>query len=173
MKVILYMAMSINGYIATEDGNEDFLSHENWDTFCKLAPECGAFIVGRKTYEAVQSWTEGYTYDDVDAIRIVVSRNKSYEIGSSYLLATSPENALDICKQKGLNEVILTGGSSLNSEFMRRNLVDEIIVNIEPFVLGKGIKIFADNDWETELELINIKELPSKIVQLCYKVKKN
>ena len=37
MKVILYMAMSLNGYIARENGDEDFLSHENWNTFCELA----------------------------------------------------------------------------------------------------------------------------------------
>jgi len=56
MKVILFMAMSVNGCIARKNGDEDFLSHKNWEAFCNLAKECGCFIVGRKTFEAVQKW---------------------------------------------------------------------------------------------------------------------
>jgi dihydrofolate reductase len=53
MKVILTMAVSANGIIATKDGSEDFLSHDNWIQFVKLANKIGCFIWGRKTYEAV------------------------------------------------------------------------------------------------------------------------
>lgn len=51
------MAMSVNGFIATEKGDEDFLSQENWGKFRQLAEEFGNFVVGRKTYEAVKAWT--------------------------------------------------------------------------------------------------------------------
>ena len=53
------MATSINGMIARENGDEDFLSHDNWISFKKLAEEIGFFIIGRKTYEVVQKWQGG------------------------------------------------------------------------------------------------------------------
>ena len=54
MKTTLFMAMSLNGIIAKEDGNEDFLSHKNWETFSELVNTFGNFVVGRKTHEAVK-----------------------------------------------------------------------------------------------------------------------
>ena len=51
MKVILYIAQTINGVIARENYDEDFLSDINWKVFVKLTEKIGCFIVGRKTYE--------------------------------------------------------------------------------------------------------------------------
>ena len=51
MKVILSMAMSVNGIIADEDGSEDFLSHDNWIAFTKLANKIGSYIFVKKMRE--------------------------------------------------------------------------------------------------------------------------
>jgi hypothetical protein len=56
MKIILTMAASANGIIATKTGSEDFLSHDNWIQFANLAKKVGCFMWGRKTYKAVMKW---------------------------------------------------------------------------------------------------------------------
>src|SRR3989344_6870110 len=121
MKTTLYMAMSANGIVATETGDEEFLSHENWEKFCGLAREFRNFVVGRKTYEAVKKWDGGYNFDDLVGVeKVIVSQEKNFKLDSGYTLANSPEDALAKLSQKGFQKVLITGGAKLN-------LLDEII----------------------------------------------
>ncbi|MCX6815936.1 MAG: dihydrofolate reductase family protein [Candidatus Aenigmarchaeota archaeon] len=171
MKVILFMSMSVNGIIAREDGSEDFLSDENWKVFCKLAKQMGCFVIGRKTYETVMRLYKNYNFDDVKAKKIVVSTSSNFS-PAGYTVAKSPKDAIKKAKNVGFKQILLTGGSRLNSSFLKENLVDEIILNIEPAILGKGIKLFAEDAFERRLSLIKTTKLKSGIVQLHYKVKK-
>lgn len=168
MKVILYMAMSLNGYIAKENGSEDFISHANWEKFCSLAQEHGNFIVGRKTYEIVKSWNEDFGFDDLKGIKkVIISRDLNYKLDEGYILATSPKEAL--AKLQGFESVLVTGGSTINTAFIQENLLDEIILNVEPTLVGKGIPLFAQNDFSKNLQFISAKE-SNGIVTLHYRV---
>jgi riboflavin biosynthesis pyrimidine reductase len=71
-----------------------------------------------------------------------------------------------------MKSVLLTGGGKLNSSFLRNNLVDEILLNINPVLLGKGIKIFSEDQFEKNLKLVAVKKLSSSIVQLHYKLQR-
>ena len=165
------MAISLNGYIAQENGDEDFLSHENWEKFCSLARECKNFVVGRKTYETVKNWNEGFGFDNLKGVeKIIISENKNYKLDESYTLAFSPEDALS--KLNKFDSVLVTGGSTINTAFIKSNLIDEIILNIEPAILGKGIPLFAQDDFEKRLELISSEQSESGILTLKYKIKK-
>ena len=105
MKTTLYMAMSANGIIATETGDEEFLSHENWEKFCELARELGNFVVGRKTYEAVKKWNGGYNFDDLIGIeKIIISQDQNFKLDEGYTLASSPQDALAKLSQKDLKK---------------------------------------------------------------------
>ena len=173
MKTTLYMAISANGIIATETGDEEFLSHENWEKFCELAREFGNFVVGRKTYEAVKKWDGGYNFDDlVDVEKVVISQDKNFKLDKGYTLANSPEDALAKLSQKGFQKVLITGGANINSAFAKLNLLDEIIFNIEPVMVGKGIPVFAPEDFELKLKLISTEKLASGVSTLRYSVLK-
>lgn len=168
MKVTLYMAMSLNGYIAEENGSEDFLSHANWEKFCSLAQEYGNFIVGRKTYEAVKNWNEGFNFDDLKGIKkVIISQDSNYKLDDGYILASSPKDAL--AKLQGFESVLVTGGSTINSAFMQENLLDELILNIESTLIGKGVPLFAQNDFSKNLKFVSSDE-SNNIVTLHYKV---
>src|SRR3989344_3298375 len=173
MKVILYMAMAANGIIATESGGEDFLSHENWKKLSELVEEFGNFVIGRKTYEAVKNWNEEYSFDDfVDAEKIVISQDKNFKLDEGYTLANSPEDALAELSQKGFEKVLVSGGANVNSAFAKENLLDEIILNVEPAIIGKGIPVFVPNDFELKLHLVSAEKSASGIVTLRYNVLK-
>ncbi|EKD58905.1 MAG: Bifunctional deaminase-reductase protein [uncultured bacterium] len=174
MKTILFMATSVNGYVARENGQEDFISHESWESFCNLAKECGCFVIGRKTYEVVKSWNdETYNFDSIIGVqKVIVSANSEFTTDEDYIIANSPNDAVEKLSGKGFEKMLVVGGATNNSSFMRAGLVDEIVLSVEPFVLGSGIPIFSKEDFGYSLELIDIKQKENGLVQLHYKVKK-
>ncbi len=173
MKVILSMAVSANGIIATKEGNEDFLSHGNWIRFVKLVNKVGCFIWGRKTYEAVIKWEGDYLNDLNDAKKIIISHH-DLKLKEGFILAHSPKEALHRLESEGFKEVILSGGASNNSEFAKRGLIDEVIINIEPYILGSGIPLFSPQEFEFRMKLLSTKQLKKDITRLHFKViKKN
>jgi len=171
MKVVLYMAMTANGIIARKNYEEDFLSDKNWHVFRNLAQKAGCLVVGRKTYDIVKKKYKKYSFEDIKAKKMVVSRNPKFR-PQGYIVSRSPKDAINKAKKQGVKTLILTGGGNLNASFMKSNLVDEIILNIEPAVLGKGIPVFAEDNFEARLNLISTKKLKSGIVQLHYNVRK-
>ena len=171
MKVVMYMAMTANGIIARENGREDFLSDLNWKVFCNLARKKGCFVVGRKTYEIVRKLYKNYNFDDVKAERIIITSKKNFQ-PKGYLIANSPKNAIKKASSAGFKELLLSGGGKLNNSFIKSSLVDEIILNVEPVLLGKGVKLFGEDNFEKTLSLIRVKKLSKGIVQLHYKVRK-
>lgn len=172
MKVILTMAISANGIIATKSGSEDFLSHDNWLQFVKLAKGVGCFIWGRKTYEAVLKWEGDYLKELRGVKKIVISRSE-IELIDGFELAKSPEEALKKFENYGFKEALITGGSTINSAFAKAGLIDEVIFDVNPSILGDGIPVFAPEDFELALELNGVEKVGSNLVELHYKVKKD
>ncbi len=167
------MAISANGMIATETGDEDFLSHENWEKFCELAREFGNFVVGRKTYEAVKKWNDGYNFDDLIGVeKVIISQDQNFKLDKDYVLANSPKDALAKLSEKGFEKTLVTGGSNINSSFAKANLLDEVILNIEPVFIGKGISLFAQQDFELKLKLVSSNQSEKGIITLTYSVHK-
>ena len=171
MKVVLTMAISANGIIATKEGSEDFLSHDNWIQFVKLAHKIGCFIWGRKTYDAVSKWKGGYLNDLKDVKKIIISRSP-LQLMEGFTLANSPEEALKILDSDGFKEAVVTGGSIINSEFAKRGLIDEVIFDINPSILGEGIPVFTPQNFEMKLELIHIERVSKDLIEVRYKVRK-
>lgn len=168
------MAMSVNGIIATETDDEEFLSYESWERFCELAREFRNFIIGRKTYETVKKWDYGYNFDDLAGVeKVVISQDKNFQLEEGYILANSPQDALTKLSKKGFEKVLVTGGASINSAFVKANLLDEIILNIEPVFVGKGISLFAPQDFETKAKLISMDKSTSGIIILKYTILKH
>lgn len=171
MKVVLYMAQSLNGIIARKDNQEDFLTNENWQMLCKLVREHKALIWGRKTYELVREWGEEYFPAEMKrATKVIISRQKDIQLDKGYVSASSPEEALELLKRKGLKSVVLTGGSTINSLFVRKKLIDEVIINIEPVLVGEGIPLVAETNVDLRLKLKGSTRLSQDIVQLSYLV---
>lgn len=72
--------------------------------------------------------------------------------------------------EQGFETIMVCGGGGLNTSFMKENLIDEIYLDIEPIIFGKGIKLFEDSNFEAKLKLLGVKKLSSNEIQLHYKV---
>lgn len=168
MKVILYMAITVNGYIATCDDDTSWISLEEWNIYSELSQKIGNIIVGHRTYDI---FTKQPEFQELAKAKFVVVSNQNVKtISKLHSVAKSPKEALDIFKDE--EEVIVAGGGNLNSSFMKEGLVDEIYLDVEPLVLGKGIQVFKPEDFEYELELLELKQITKNLIQLHYKVKK-
>jgi len=171
MKVILTMAISANGIIATKTGSEDFLSHDNWLRFVKLAKKVGCFIWGRKTYEAVIKWEGDYLKELEGVKKLIISRSR-LKLINGFESANSPEEALSKLAESGFKEVIITGGSTINSSFAKAGLIDEVIFDVNPSILGEGIPVFTPDNFELSMDLVGVEKIGNNLVEIHYKVKK-
>lgn len=111
-KTILYMAVTINGYIAKEN-NETPWSKEEWSSFSNFIKDKKNIIIGRNTYNLMKEEDE---FDKIgNPMVVVVSKNKVLD--ENIITVRSPKEAVDVLKEKGFNEFVVAGGGQLNSSF--------------------------------------------------------
>ena len=168
MKVILYMAISANGMIAKSDDDTSWISKEEWDSYSLAVRTAGCLIVGSRTYQILTKQPEFLEFKDIKLV--AVSQENFSTLSPNHLVARSPKEALELLKD--FKEVVVAGGGILNASFMAENLVDEIYLDVEPIVFGKGIRLFAEKDFELKLKLIETKKISGDEIQLHYKVLK-
>src|SRR4030042_3481305 len=101
MEVILWMTMALNGIIARENNEEDFISHDSWLSWLSFIRQYGCVIWGRKTYEIVETWDKQYLDDLKGLYSVVVSANTNFKTNPNFELASSPQNAITKLKAKG------------------------------------------------------------------------
>ncbi len=168
MKTILYLAMTANGMIARDNDATDWVSPTEWKSFSSMIQKAGNMIIGRRTYEVMVRNKE---FSNLRKVKVVVV-SQTLKTNGKMTAVKSPPEALSFLRQEGFSQALVCGGGKLNSSFMKANLVDEIYLDIEPVLLGKGIKLFADAEFDAKLQLMGIKKLSKDEVQLQYRVKK-
>jgi len=165
--------MSANGLIARPDGNEDFLSDDHWQDLTKLVETYGNMIVGSATYKTVKSWQDpNINFDRFNqATKIVLSKDPNMIVDPGYIVATSPQEALDLVQKHEHSHALLTGGPSVNSAFLEKNLINEYVINIEPVLVGEGKNMFTPTDTTTHLAFVSATKKEHGIVQCIFKTK--
>lgn len=171
MKVTLYMATTVNGFIAKENDDTTWVTETEWESFSGMIKKHGNMIIGRRTYEIMLKNDE-FNRSKLNEIKTVVLTSESIKINNPKFVsvAKSPQQALNLLRE--FKTIMVCGGGGLNASFMKENLVDEIYLDIEPIIFGKGIQLFADADFQVKLELIDTKQLSPNELQVHYRVLK-
>ncbi len=169
MKVILYMATTLNGMIAKLDDDTSWISGAEWDQYSKIVRSAGHLIVGHRTYDILTKQPEFVEFKNV---KVVVVATKEVDlVDDSHKIATSPEAALNLCE--GAKEVVVAGGGILNAAFLEKRLVNEIYIDIEPIILGRGLPLFNGSDFVANLRLIDSQKIADNEIQLHFEVEKD
>ncbi len=163
MKVTMYMAMTVNGMIAKTNGNTNWTNAE-WKQYTSAIKKSDALVIGRKTYEIMKRTNEFRKIGN--PLIVIVSKS-----GKGKNFVKSPKQSLRFLKSKKCKSIIVGGGSKLNSSFMKENLIDEIILDVEPLILGNGIHLF-NKSFEKKLKLMKVRKFSKNEIQLHYKVLK-
>ncbi|HSW66248.1 MAG TPA: dihydrofolate reductase family protein [Bacillota bacterium] len=158
-QVVLYMAQSADGYIAGEH-DETPWSDEEWAVFQEFVRSCDVCLVGRRTYEIMKA---GGEFLD-DARYVVVSSDPDY---SADYPVVSIASSADVPAGAKIGVI---GGGELNGCIARLGLIDEVILDIEPVILGAGLKLFGDKPVDLNLELTQTKRIGPSTLQLHYRV---
>lgn len=170
-KVILYIASSIDGYIAKPNDNLDFLSiveQEGQDYgYAEFIKTVDAVIVGRKTYDKVIAMGFDFPHADKDAY--IITRKPRPTIGSVKFYTGNLKSLVTKLKSKNGKNIFCDGGAEIVNELLKHNLIDEFIISLIPILLGNGTKLFKDNRPEQELELVSTKQFDKGLIQLHYK----
>lgn len=169
MKTILSMAMTVNGKIAKPDGDSDFTSKEDGKLFLSMCRKAGNAIIGKNTYMYIQS--KGYQQKNI--LTVVLTRNAALLVKKSpntIFTDKPPKDILTLLEEKGYKEALVAGDGILNTAFFKEGLIDEMYIDIEPLILGRGIPLFADGDFAPRLKLLGVKTLTNhQTIQLHYK----
>ena len=120
MKVILYMAMTVNGMIARENDDTNFISKEEWDSYSAAVRKAGNLVIGHRTYNILTKQPEFKEFEKVKLV--IVSRKKFETLASNHIISKSPKNSLKLLK--GFGTIVVAGGGILNTSFMKAGLVD-------------------------------------------------
>jgi len=171
MKVILDMVISPNGFIARENGDEDWLPSDDWDDFTGEAKNYNNIVMGRETYEQVTAKYEDENFDNVQVDhKVIVTRRKDFAAPAGYTVVHSPAEAISHLEKAGVKILFLIGGGKLNGAFAKLGLINQVQLTITPYIIGKGRPFLAFDDFEFGMTLLDIKRLSLGRVRLVYKV---
>lgn len=169
-KVILYIAMSLDGFIAKSDDNIDFLSvvdQEGEDYgYMKFIETVDTVILGRRTYEKVLSMGYDLPYGDRNVF--VLTRNPKPETNKITFYSGNLSNLISGLKKKEGKNIYCDGGAETVYRLLQDNLIDELIVSIIPVLLGDGIRLFKEGFPEQKLQFVQAKSFEKGLVQLHY-----
>lgn len=158
--------MTIDGKIALNSNHfAGWTSHEDKKYFARISREIGVIVMGDKTFNTFP----GPLKDRLNVV-FTLEENPKEQEWVKYV-SGDPKKVLDELEEMGYKSVLLGGGAFINSMFLENNLIDEIIITIEPKIFGSGLSLFSKEQM-VDLELISHELLSENVIALRYKVKK-
>ena len=163
-KIKLFIASSLDGYIAREDGNIDWLPQSGNSGYDEFYKTIDTVIMGRKTYEQILTFGK-YPYEGQKSY--VFTKNTEIKKDGTIEFVFETEKLVKELLSSSGKDVWLVGGADLISTFLNFDLIDEIILSIIPIVLGKGIPLFKNIQKEIKFELVKTTQY-NELVELYY-----
>jgi dihydrofolate reductase len=173
----VFIATSLDGYIADKNGGIDWLysvpNPNNDDMgYVKFTHGIDALVMGRTTFETVLGFDVDWPYSKP----VFVLSNTLTEIPVShkekaFLVKGTLTKILDQIHEKGFNRLYIDGGTTIRN-FLKEDLIDEMVLTTIPILLGSGSSLFSDLPDELKFELIGTKTYLNQITQNHYKRKK-
>ncbi|MEM3781627.1 MAG: dihydrofolate reductase [Candidatus Micrarchaeaceae archaeon] len=164
----MYAAITPNGMIAKSGDRLDFITSTEWQGILKKAYDTGNCIMGRRAYEALLRKGK-FPYN---CLNVVMTKKKIKNKWGGKVIFTgkSPRQVLKMLEQKGFGEALIMGGGHVNASFMKQGLVDELILDVEPRLVTKGIRLFEGKDFERRLRLVNARQVSPEEARLIFRL---
>lgn len=170
-KIVLYIAVSLDGYIATKEHKLDWLFSAEGDGdngYSKFYETVDTVLMGRVTYDWIMEHEKSnFPYSGKECYVFTTEER----MNNDYVKFINPDINIFMKELVNINgkNIWLVGGGNLINSFINENLVDEIIITIFPILLGNGINLFNETEHQTKLLLKNINRY-NQIVELQYTV---
>lgn len=168
-QVKLFIATSLDGYIASPDGSFDWLFHDADYGYDKFMDTIDTVVMGRKTYETSLDFEE-FPYEGLDTY--VFSRAPAVERDAHATYIKDPAAFIKELTAKKGKDIWLVGGGEIATLFLEHGLVDQVVMSIHPLVLGGGIPLFRAMPKTVKLQFESAKPYPSGLLQVTYSLPK-
>lgn len=174
-KISLFIAMSLDGYIAKPDDDLSFLKlveKEGEDYgYARFTNTIDTLIIGRRTYDYVLKEIGPYHYDNGERDVYVITRNPRPDTGRTIFYTGNLSDLVKRLKSENGKNIYCDGGAEVINELLRHSLVDEFVISVIPVLLGGGIRLFQDGIPEQTLEFVTAKTCDTGLMQLHYRIK--
>lgn len=173
----VFIATSLDGYIADKNGGIDWLEAipelNSIDTgYAAFTAQIDALVMGRITFETVCSFDIDWPYKKpVFVLSTTMTEIPEKLSGKVHLVKGTLSEVLQEIHQQGYPRLYVDGGTLIQS-FLREDLIDEMIITIIPVLLGAGIPLFSELPKRLNFECIKSKLFLDKVVQNHFKRKR-
>ena len=175
MKATVYIATSIDGFIARKDGSVDWLpagentSGEDYG-YQDFINSVDALVMGRNTYEMVHSFGE-WPYGNKS---VVVLSSQALDIPEHIAetvtaMSGSPGEVIQKLAEKGYEHLYIDGGKTIQA-FLRAGLIQTLIITKIPILIGSGIPLFGTLPHDIKLRHLETLQFDSGLVQSKYEI---
>jgi dihydrofolate reductase len=172
-KTILYIATSLDGFVAGKNDDISWLfSYNDVDYgFDEFFSNIGAIIQGRRSYEIERQhgWKTPHPVPTFVLSHHDIPEKKTPKRSDDVVFAN--EDIAEVLKEaKKLTEkhIWIEGGANVAQQFLKRELIDEIVLSFVPVILGDGVRLFDNIEKQIDLSLIDVKRFDKGLVQLIY-----
>lgn len=171
-KIVLYIAMSLDGYIADKSGGVSWLGGdgsepENYGSYPEFID---TVILGYKTYHQIvtELSPDRWPYEGMQSY--VMTHREEKDQDEVHFINTALIDLLTKLKQQNGKAIWLCGGADIIDQALKAGIVDELTISILPTLLGDGIRLFRTNESSKSLRLISHRSY-NGIVDLVYQTK--
>lgn len=170
----IFIATSIDGYIADRDGKIDWLHSipvpENTDMgYNKFMEEIDAIIMGRNTFETVCGFEIDWPYQKpVFVLSTTLNKIPEKLESKAFIINGELTDILVNMHKNGYYRLYIDGGASIQG-FLKEDLIDEMIITIIPILLGGGTKLFSELPKELKFNCRRSEVFFNKLVQNHFK----
>lgn len=170
-KIVCYIAASMDGYIAAPNDSLDWLMKTEGEGdagYAGFMETVDTLICGRRTYDWVVEREGAFPYQEQTCY--VFTHSPGEESQVKFVNEDIKLFGDKLKAQDGKN-IWLIGGSQLLHQFLKAELVDEFVISIAPVVIGKGIPLFQELDFEIDFVLKDVRRY-GQFAQLHYEKKR-
>jgi dihydrofolate reductase len=172
MRASVFIATSVDGYIARKDGGLDWLPANGGEPhgYEEFMASVDALVIGRKTFETVLAF-DSWPYEQ-KSVYVLSSRLSEVDVPEGAVcevISGSPTAVVARLAAKGFNHLYVDGGTTI-SGFLAAGLIQRMTITRVPVVLGSGIPLFGSLPQDIRLEHLATQVYPSGLVKTEYRV---
>ncbi len=167
-KLILEVAVSLDGFIEGSNGEYDWCFHDQDYGLSDFFKSIDALFIGRKSYEMMQHM-EGTALNGFPNLKeYIFSTTLDKVKDGAILIKNNIETEVKKIKKEKGKDIWLFGGAGLTTSLLNLGLVDKMRLAIHPIILGEGKALFSNIHDKIKLKLTNTKTYSTGLVSLSY-----
>ena len=172
-KIKLYIAISLDGFIARKDNTLDWLvdrPNPNKLDYGNTAfyDSIDAVVMGRNTYNEILGFGVEWPYKNCSSFVVTRDANFKANTPNTTVVHSIDADVINQIRAASKKNIWLVGGGQLISSFVRAEAIDEMILTLVPTMLGSGLPLFPGETLQTEFSLNKVETFETDIVNLYY-----